>query len=185
MGRGYSSSGGRFGGRSYGGYGTTGDYGYGAQGHYGESQFGGGAEEDPGERRQRRRLTPEEYWQRYFGPRSYEGRTRGDDAGDRFVPSDTEAGGAETAHRMAGPSRHPLAPRGIRRTDAQLYEDICEALMQRDDVDSSDVTVAVRESEVTLEGTVPQRSMRYLIEDLAAGHPAVRDVDNRIKVRKP
>lgn len=181
MGRGYSSSGGRFAGRSYGGYGTTGDYGYGASGHYGESQFGG-AEEASGERRERRRLTPEEYWQRYFGP-AYEGRTRGDDTGDRFVQSDTAAGGVQTAHRMAGPSRHPLAPRGIRRSDPQLYEDICEALMQRDDLDCSDVTVAVREGEVTLEGTVPQRSMRYLIEDLAAGHPAVRDVDNRVKVR--
>ena len=168
MDRGYSSSGGRFGGRSYGGYGTTGDYGYGARGHYGQSQFGGGAGGDSGERRERRRLTPEEYWQRYFGP-GYQDRTRGDD----------------TAGRMPGPSRHPLAPREIRRSDPQLYEDICEALMRRDDLDCSDVTVAVREGEVTLEGTVPQRGMRYLIEDLAAGHPAVRDVDNRIKVRKP
>jgi osmotically-inducible protein OsmY len=86
---------------------------------------------------------------------------------------------------MAGPSRHPLAPQeGIERTDAELYEDICEALMRRDDVDSSDVTVAVREAAVTLEGSVPRRDMRYLIEDLAAAHPAVRDVDNRIRVRK-
>lgn len=185
MGRGYSGSRGRFGGRSYGGYGTTGDYGYGAWGHYGESQFGGGAEDDTGERPARRHLSPEEYWQRYFAPASYEGRTRGDDTGDRFVPPDTSAGGARPAHRMAGPSRHPLAPRGIRRSDTELYEDICEALMQRDDLDSSDVTVAVREGEVALDGTVPERCMRYLIEDLAAGHPAVRDVDNRIKVRRP
>jgi len=27
--------------------------------------------------------------------------------------------------------------------------------------------------------------MRYVIEDLAAGHPAVRDVDGRIGVRRP
>jgi BON domain len=183
MGRGYSGSAGHFGGRSYGGYGTTGDYGYGAEGHYSESQFGGGAEEEPGERPGRRRLTPEEYWQRYFAPASYQGRIRGD-AGDRFVASDTRESGAQPAHRMAGPSRHPLAPRGIRRTDAELYEDICEALLQRDDVDSSDVTVAVREGEVLLDGSVPERSMRYLIEDIAAGHPAVRNVDNRIRVRK-
>jgi len=183
MSRGYSGSGGRFGGRSYGGYGTTGDYGYGAWGEYGMSQFGGSAEEEPCERPHRRRLTPEEYWQRYFGTRSYEGRTRGDDTGDRFVPADTPENGAQPAHRMAGPSRHPLAPRGMHRTDAELYEDVCEALMQRDDVDSSDVTVTVREGEVLLEGSVPQRSMRYLIEDLAAGHPAVQDVDNRIRVR--
>lgn len=184
MGRGYSGSGGRFGGRSYGGYGTTGDYGYGARGDYGQSQFGGGAEEGPGETAPQRRPTPEEYWQRYFAPGSYEGRTRGDDTGDRFVPPDASRGGARPAHRMRGPSRHPLAPRRIQRSDAQLYEDICEALLRRDDVDCSDVSIAVREGEVTLDGSVPQRSMRYLIEDLAAGHPAVRDVDNRIKVRR-
>lgn len=170
------------GGRSYGGYGTTGDYGYGASRHYGESQFGGAAEEAAG-RRGRRRLTPEEYWQRYFGTASYQGRTRGEDPGDRFGPSESADARAQPAHRMAGPSRHPLAPRDMRRADAQVYEDICEALVERDDVDSSDVTVTVRESEVTLEGSVPERSMRYLIEDLAAGHPAVRDVENRIKVR--
>jgi len=180
MGRGYSGSGGRFGGRSYGGYGTTGDYGYGARGHYGESQFGGGAEADAGAPRGRRRVTPEEYWARYFAPASYEGRTRGDGTGDRFVPP----GGAQPAHRMAGPSRHPLAPRDIRRSDEELYEDICEALLEQHDVDSSDVTVSVHGGEVMLSGSVPQRSMRYVIEDLVAGHPSVRDVDNQIGVRK-
>jgi osmotically-inducible protein OsmY len=70
------------------------------------------------------------------------------------------------------------------RSDEELYEDICEALLHRDDVDSSEVTVAVRAGEVALDGSVPERRMRYLIEDLAAGHPAVRDVENRITVRK-
>lgn len=178
MGRGYSRSAGRFGGRSYGGCGSTGDYGYGASGDYGQSQFGGGAEEESG------RLTPEEYWQRYFGLGNYEGRTRGDDTADRFVAPDAAASGAQPAHRMAGPSRHPLAPRGIERSDAQLYEDICEALLRHDHLDSSDVGVAVQAGLVTLEGSVPERFMRYVIEDLAAGHPAVGEVDNRIKVRK-
>jgi osmotically-inducible protein OsmY len=59
-----------------------------------------------------------------------------------------------------------------------------EALLHRADVDCSEVTVTVREGEVTLEGSVPQRSMRYLIEDLAAGHPAVREVTNQIEIRK-
>ena len=186
MARGYSGAPGRFGGRSYGGYGTTGDYGYGASADYGESQFGGGAEENPATSSERRRLTPEEYWRRYFGRSSYEGRTRGDDASDRFASPEAARGGSEgQTHRRAGPSRHPIAPRPIRRSDAELYEDICEALMQREDVDSSDVTVAVHEGEVLLEGSVPHRGMRYLIEDLAAGHPAVRDVDNKLRVRKP
>jgi hypothetical protein len=184
MARGYSRSGGRFGGRSYGGYGTTGDYGYGASGHYGQSQFGGGAEDRPSETGPWRHLSPEEYWRRYFSQGSYEGRTRGDDTGDRFVPPDADPGDESRAHRMAGRSRHPIAPRDPHRSDAELYEDLCETLLARDDLDTSDVTVAVREGEVALEGSVPERSMRYLIEDMVAGHPAVRDVDNRIRVRK-
>jgi hypothetical protein len=185
MARGYSGTRGRIGGRSYGGYGTTGDYGYGAWGEYGESQFGGAAQADPDEPPERQRLTPEEYWRRYFAPRSYEGRTRGEDAADRFVPPGTGRDAPRPAHRARGPSRHPIAPDHVRRSDEEIYEDICEALVQRDDLDSSDVAVAVREGEVTLEGSVPQRCMRYLIEDLAAAHPAVREVDNRIRVRKP
>jgi hypothetical protein len=182
MGRGYSGGRGRYGGRSYGGHGSTGDYGYGARGEYGQSQFGGGAEEQSAAARDGRAQTPEEYWRRYFGPAVYEGRTSGDLA-DRFVP----AGGdprQQPAHRMRGPSRHPLAPRQIHRTDAELYEDVCEALMRRVDLDTSDVSVTVSAGTVSLEGTVPERSMRYLIEDVAAGHPAVRDVDNRIAVRQ-
>lgn len=99
------------------------------------------------------------------------------------------------AHRRGAPFARAVAwvavipgPQGasaVVATERELYEDICEALLRRDDVDSSDVTVAVREGEVTLDGSVPQRSMRYLIEDLAAGHPTVRDVANRIKVRRP
>lgn len=54
--------------------------------------------------------------------------------------------------------------------------------LAREDVDSSDV---VHEDEVTLDGSVPGRSMRYLIEDVAASHPAVQDIDNRIRVRRP
>lgn len=184
MARGYSGARGRLDGRSYGGYGTTGDYGYGASGQYGESRFGG-LNEDPGASAERRRLRPEEYWQRYFGLSSYEGRTRGDDAADRFASPEAARGGSDGhAHRRAGPSRHPIAPRPIRRSDPELYEDICEALTERRDVDSSEVTVAVHDGEVLLEGSVPQRRMRYLIEDLAAGHPSVRDVDNKIRVRK-
>jgi hypothetical protein len=59
--------------------------------------------------------------------RSHEERTRGDEAGDRFVPP--APGG------MAGPSRHPIAPRRIRRPDEELYEDLCEALIHRDELD--------------------------------------------------
>jgi len=50
------------------------------------------------------------------------------------------------------------------------------------DIDSSDVSVTVREGCVVLEGTVPVRSMKYEIEDIAATTLGVSDVENNIRV---
>jgi hypothetical protein len=74
------------------------------------------------------------------------------------------------------------APKGYRRSDERIREDLCEHLMDIADIDSSDVSVEVREGCVVLEGTVPQRSMRYEIEDIAATTLGVTDVENHIRV---
>jgi osmotically-inducible protein OsmY len=42
-----------------------------------------------------------------------------------------------------------------------------KGLMRRADIDSSDVSVAVHGGEVLVGGSVPQRGMRSVIEDLA------------------
>jgi len=49
-------------------------------------------------------------------------------------------------------------------------------------VDVSEVTVEVRDGHVTLDGAVPMRRMRYIIEDVAAACRGVNDVDNRVRV---
>ena len=54
--------------------------------------------------------------------------------------------------------------------------------MDISDIDSSEVEVRVHEGRVTLEGTVPVRSMRYEIEDIAAQTLGVQDVENNISV---
>jgi osmotically-inducible protein OsmY len=48
----------------------------------------------------------------------------------------------------------------------------------------SEVSVAVTDGTVVLEGTVPQRQMKYRIEDLSAACSGVKDVDNRIRVAR-
>jgi hypothetical protein len=73
-------------------------------------------------------------------------------------------------------------PKGYKRSDDRICEDICEHLMNIGHIDSSDVEVRVRESRVTLEGTVPERSMKYEIEDIAAQTLGVDDVENNITV---
>jgi hypothetical protein len=78
--------------------------------------------------------------------------------------------------------RYPMGPKGYKRSDERLREEISERLMQAYDIDSSDVTILVLGGKVLLEGTVPDRYMKHAIEDLADAAPGVEDVDNRIRV---
>jgi osmotically-inducible protein OsmY len=76
-------------------------------------------------------------------------------------------------------------PKGFRRADNRLLDDIAERLMYADDIDSSDVTVGVKDAKVTLDGTdAPTPARRALrkwaasedtetrIAELTAGRPA-------------
>jgi osmotically-inducible protein OsmY len=73
-------------------------------------------------------------------------------------------------------------PRGYRRSDERIREDICEALIGMTHLDASEVTVDVSDAIVRLDGTVPERRMKHAIEDVTAGVPGVLDVENRIRV---
>jgi hypothetical protein len=73
-------------------------------------------------------------------------------------------------------------PKNYTRSDERIREDLCEALMAQTHLDASEVTVDVREGNVTLEGIVPERRMKHTIEDIAAAIRGVFDVVNRIRV---
>lgn len=75
-------------------------------------------------------------------------------------------------------------PKNFRRTDSRVREDICERLWDEPTIDVGDVDVQVKDGVVTLEGTVPHRPMKYLIEDIAADTPGVHDVENRVRVAR-
>lgn len=80
------------------------------------------------------------------------------------------------------PRRAWRGPKGYRRSDERVREDICEQLMRRDDIDASEVTVEVKEGMVTLQGAVPERRMKHAIEDVVDASMGVHDIDNRIRV---
>lgn len=75
-------------------------------------------------------------------------------------------------------------PKNFKRSDERLKDDIAERLMYRDDIDSSDVSLEVKDGKVTLEGTVPERWMRYAIDDIAESVLGVQEVENKIRVRR-
>ena len=75
-------------------------------------------------------------------------------------------------------------PRGWRRSDQRILEDVCETLTRHPEIDASDIEVRVEEGEVTLSGTTDDRYTKRLAEHVAELISGVHDVHNRITVRR-
>lgn len=73
-------------------------------------------------------------------------------------------------------------PKGYRRSDARITEELCERLTDDDDIDASAISVEISDGVATLTGTVPDRRMKHRAEDLAESCSGVSDVDNRLRV---
>jgi len=71
-------------------------------------------------------------------------------------------------------------PRGYRRSDARIAEDLNEALTWHPDIDASEVEVAVREGAVTLTGLVYDPQTRRLIVELALQTAGVSELDDQM-----
>jgi hypothetical protein len=76
-----------------------------------------------------------------------------------------------------------IGPKDYERSGERLREVICERLTDDATLDPRDISVQVDGTTVTLEGTVPQRSMKYRAEDLVA-QCGVDDINNHLRVRK-
>lgn len=75
-------------------------------------------------------------------------------------------------------------PKGYQRSDQRIKEDICEMLTRHPSVDAENIEVEVKNGEVTLSGTVPDRHMKYYAEEGAANSFGVVDVINNIRLKK-
>lgn len=76
-------------------------------------------------------------------------------------------------------------PKGYRRSDDRIGEEVCERLTRDDAVDASDLSVRVESGHVTLEGSCATRSQRQRAESVAAEVAGVSDVRNLVRVRAP
>jgi osmotically-inducible protein OsmY len=70
-------------------------------------------------------------------------------------------------------------PKGYRRSDERIQEDLSEELTQDTGIDASEIEVTVQAGEVTLKGTVDSRETKRRAEDLAEGISGVRQVHNQ------
>jgi len=75
-------------------------------------------------------------------------------------------------------------PRGYKRSDERLREEVCERLGRDWDVDASDVEVNVANGEVTLSGSVDDRRQKFRAEHLADGVWGVNEVHNQLRVKR-
>ena len=75
-------------------------------------------------------------------------------------------------------------PKGWRRSDERIQEDLSEQLERHPQIDASDIEVHVENGEVTMTGTVPDRQSKRLAEDVAESVWGVHDVQNQIKVKR-
>ncbi|WP_175821515.1 BON domain-containing protein [Burkholderia sp. BCC0419] len=128
---------------------------------------------------------------RYGGERpEFRGQHRmGGYGGERGIDDPRYGGRAPDLSRFGSEAerdalRQRRGPKGYTRSDERIREDVCERLAHALEIDVSDVSVQVNEGRVELEGTVPARWMRHDIEDLADGCMGVRDVENRVRVRR-
>lgn len=75
-------------------------------------------------------------------------------------------------------------PKGYRRSDDRIYEEVCESLMKSHDVDASDIGVKVENGTVYLEGTVDSRKTKIFVEYLIEDLPGIEDIKNELKIDK-
>lgn len=189
----YSRGGGRWSERptyygGSGGYGGGG-YGSGAYGGYGRGAPRGyrGEDIDRGGPRY-----GEQYDQRGYQSQGYQGyESQGYQGSPEFQRGqyrESQYGGygSRGQERYGEESRGRFTgrgPKGYRRSDERIREDVNERLTMHPDVDASDVEVRVNEGTVTLTGVVEDRRQKRLAEDIVEDIFGVDDVRNELKVR--
>jgi hypothetical protein len=74
-------------------------------------------------------------------------------------------------------------PKGYRRSDERIREDINEELTRNPNVDATEIEVSVKDGEVTLGGAVESRHEKREAEECAYRASGVRDVHNHLRTK--
>jgi hypothetical protein len=83
------------------------------------------------------------------------------------------------AGRFAG-----RGPKGYRRSDERIREDVCDRLMVDPRIDASEIEVTVKDGEVILSGMVHSREEKRLSEHVVETISGVHDVQNTLRVSR-
>lgn len=92
---------------------------------------------------------------------------------------------AERRRRMDQQREHRgRGPKGYRRSDERIKEDVNDRLSDDYYLDASDIEVTVQNTEVTLTGTVISRNDKRRAEDIVESVSGVTNVENRLRVKQ-
>ena len=117
------------------------------------------------------------YDQDYSTRRALEDREIGINANS---PSQWDSGSSRSSQSYG--QHAGKGPKGYRRSDDRIKEDVCDALERHSEIDASEVEVDVAEGVVTLSGTVESRQIKRMAEDLIDGLTGVSEVKNDLRV---
>lgn len=120
------------------------------------------------------------------GGQSFSGgqRVYPDDPGYRRRTPFAGQAGASGAQGGQHAGRRVTGPKGYRRSDERVREDVCERLAMNPYIDVGEVSVEVANGVVTLDGTVSERREKYVVEEIADAVFGVTEVDNRLRVQR-
>ncbi len=76
-----------------------------------------------------------------------------------------------------------IGPKGYKRSDSRIQEDVNDALMDDAYVDATHIEVNVKDGEVTLEGYVEDRNTKRRAEDVVCNVRGIKDCHNHLKIR--
>jgi osmotically-inducible protein OsmY len=90
--------------------------------------------------------------------------------------------GDEDAARRRDQDHRGKGPKGYKRADARVLEDVNDRLTEDSRVDASDISVAIQDGEVTLSGTVQSKFAKRCAEDCTDTVAGVQHVQNNLRI---
>jgi hypothetical protein len=74
-------------------------------------------------------------------------------------------------------------PKNWQRSDERIKEDVNERLTEHSQIDATEIDVQVRNGEVTISGSVEDRRIKRMVEDLVEGVSGVKEVHNQLRAQ--
>lgn len=75
-------------------------------------------------------------------------------------------------------------PKGYKRSDERIREEVCDCIARQGHIDASDVEVKVENGTVVLTGTVGQRHHKRVLEQMVERLHGVDDVKNELRLKR-